>query len=119
MKTFKQFFNEGVKPWAPGYKPKFDHLHVQEFTYPGAPERVYKVEEYTKDNERISLYYYRSKPEAWNDDPDMVLTSTDISKILPKETKVAIRKKVQELELNKYNVDQDVKDAWRGAIGKL
>lgn len=109
---------EGIT-WAPGYKPQFDHLRVQKFSYPGAPEKVYKVEELTKDNQRISLYYYQVKPEAWNEDPDMVLNSMDISKILPEETKKAVRKEVEELELKKMGLDKETEDDWRGIITRL
>jgi hypothetical protein len=82
-------------------------------------EIVYKVEEHTKRHERISTYYYQPKPEAWNDDPDMILTSTDISRLLPDEIKNIVRKEVEDLELKKMGLDQEERDTWRGVIGGL
>lgn len=107
--------------WAPGYKPQFDHVHVEpEFTtWAKEDEKVYRVEEHTKRHERISVYYYQPKPELWNDDPDMILTSTDISRILPEETKAMVRKEVEEFELKKMGLDQEERDTWRGVIGNL
>lgn len=105
--------------WAHGYKPQFDHVHVSRYLQYKNDEVVYKVEEHTKRHERISVYYYQPKPEAWNDDPDMVLTSMDISNILPEETKAMVRKEVEELELKKMGLDKEERDTWSGIITNL
>ena len=111
-------WNKAIKQ-AQGYKPQLDHIHVSRYIQYKDDEVVYKVEEHTKRHERISTYYYQPKPEAWNDDPDMILTSTDISRILPDEIKNMVRKEVEELELKKMGLDQEERDTWRGVIGNL
>jgi hypothetical protein len=110
-------WNQAIKH-AQGYKVELDHFHVSLDLVDG-DEKIYKIVEHTKDNKIISIFYYRPKPEAWNDERSMTLTSTDISRILSSDIKKTIRKKVQDLEIEKYDVDKDVKDAWRGAISKL
>lgn len=120
MKTFKQFYNEGFEPWAKGYKQHFDYIKVDPYVYDKIDKQtIFRVREYTKDNELISVYFYRQSPEAFNDEQSMVLNSTDITNILPNYIKELVRKEVQEYEINKYNVDKDVKDVWKGAVAKL
>jgi hypothetical protein len=120
MNTFKQFYNESLEPRAKGYKANFDHIKVDPYVYDETDKQtIFRVREYTKDNELLAIYFYRRSPEAFNDEQSMVLNSTDLTNILPNDIKELVRKEVQEYEINKYNVDQDVKDVWKGAVAKL
>lgn len=110
-------WNKDVKH-AQGYKVDLDHIHVRLYSDDGK-EKVYQVIEHTKDNKQISRYYYQPEPEGWNDDPDMVLTSMDISKILSDDIKKEVRRQVEEIELDKMGLNKETKDDWRGILTNL
>jgi hypothetical protein len=120
QKLIAEAYNKVLETWAKGYKVVLDHIKVDPYVYDETDKQtIFRVREYTKDNELITIYYYRRSPEAFNDEQSMVLNSTDLTNILPNDIKELVRKEVQEYEINKYNVDKDVKDVWKGAVAKL
>lgn len=120
QKLIAEAYNKVLEIWAKGYKVYFDHVKVDPYVYDEIDKQtIFRVREYTKDNELISVYFYRQSPEAFNDEQSMVLNSTDITNILPNHIKELVRKEVQEYEINKYKVDRDVKDKWKRAVAKL
>jgi hypothetical protein len=120
QKLIAEAYNKVLETWAGSYKVNLDHIKVDPYVYDEIDKQtIFRVREYNEYNELISMYFYRRSPEAFNDDPSMVLNSTDITNILPNRIKELVRKEVQEYEINKYNVDKDVKDVWKGAVAKL
>lgn len=102
------------------YKRSLDHIKVEPYKFDKIDKQtIFRVREYDKDNQILSIYFYRKSPEAFNDEESMVLSSTDITNILPEPVKNMIRKEVEELELKKMGLDQKERDTWRGVVSNL
>lgn len=102
------------------YKRNLDHIKVEPYKFDKIDKQtIFRVREYDKDNQILSIYFYRKTPEAFNDEESMVLSSTDITNILPEPVKAMVRKEVEELELKKMGLNQQERDTWRGVVGNL
>lgn len=102
------------------YKRNLDHIKVEPYKFDKIDKQtIFRVREYDKNNQILSISYYRKSPEAFNDEESMVLSSTDITNILPEPVKAMVRKEVEELELKKMGLDQQERDTWRGVVGNL